>query len=202
MNDPTGTRRSFLLALGGISTSAWLASSAFDVAAAAEHAAHVATTTPTAFEFLSRADAADVDAIAAQILPSGASPGAREAHVVYFVDRALATFFSDRAPALRTGLADLQSSFRRAHPSNASFAAASSSDQIAFLTSVEHGEFFAAIRFLTILGTFSLSKYGGNYAGAGWKLMGFEDQHVFTPPFGYYDRGYAGYVSQPIKGDA
>jgi hypothetical protein len=23
--------------------------------------------------------------------------------------------------------------------------------------------------------------------------MGFEDQHVFNPPFGYYDRDYAGF---------
>jgi hypothetical protein len=28
----------------------------------------------------------------------------------------------------------------------------------------------------------------------GWKLMGFEDQHIFTPPFGDYDRDYAGFV--------
>ena len=24
--------------------------------------------------------------------------------------------------------------------------------------------------------------------------MGFEDQHVFEPPFGYYDRDYQGFV--------
>ena len=25
-------------------------------------------------------------------------------------------------------------------------------------------------------------------------MMGFADQHAFTPPFGYYDREYAGFV--------
>jgi hypothetical protein len=34
----------------------------------------------------------------------------------------------------------------------------------------------------------------GNYRGAGWTLMGFEDRHAFTPPFGYYDREYTGFV--------
>jgi hypothetical protein len=46
---------------------------------------------------------------------------------------------------------------------------------------------------------FSSPKYGGNYQGSGWKLIGFEDRHVFTPPFGYYDREYAGFVPYPTQ---
>ena len=42
--------------------------------------------------FLSAAEAADIEAVAAQIIPTDDSPGAREAGVVYFIDRALATF--------------------------------------------------------------------------------------------------------------
>jgi len=42
---------------------------------------------------------------------------------------------------------------------------------------------------------FTLPAYGGNRGGVGWKLIGFEDAHVFQPPFGYYDRGYPGYVT-------
>jgi hypothetical protein len=187
-----GTRRSFLFALSGLS-STWLAVGWGEMATAAEYAAHVATNTPGAFVFLSRGDAADVEAITAQILPSGATPGAREAHAVYFVDRALATFFSDRAIAFRSGLAGFRQSFQTAHSAAASFAAAGASEQIAFLTLVERTGFFESVRALTILGTLSLRQYGGNYAGTGWKLMGFEDQHVFSPPFGYYDRDYAGF---------
>ena len=37
---------------------------------------------------------------------------------------------------------------------------------------------------------FSNPSYGGNRGGIGWKLLGFEDQHIFDPPFGYYDQGY------------
>jgi gluconate 2-dehydrogenase gamma chain len=200
MNTRNGTRRSLLFALGGLSASAWLASSWHEIAAAAEHATHVAATSPGAFGFLSPADAADVDAIAAQILPSGLSPGAREAHAVYFIDRALATFFCDRAPAFRSGLAEFRRSFQRGSPAAPSFALATSGEQVGFLTSVERTEFFDTLRVLTIIGTLSSSEYGGNYAGAGWKIMGFEDQHVFSPPFGYYDRGYAGFAAS-VPGD-
>ena len=29
--------------------------------------------------------------------------------------------------------------------------------------------------------------------GLGWGLIGFQDQHVFSPPFGHYDRDYPGF---------
>jgi len=188
-----GTRRGFLFTMGGMSASAWLASGLHEIAAAADHATHVAASSPGTFGFFSPADAADVDAIAAQILPSGRTPGAREAHAVYFIDRALATFFRDRAPAFRSGLEEFRQSFQRSCAAAPSFALAASDEQVGFLSSVERTEFFDTLRVLTIVGTLSSSQYGGNYAGAGWKIMGFEDQHVFSPPFGYYDRGYAGF---------
>jgi hypothetical protein len=195
MNQPDGSRRSFLLSSSGVLTGAWLASHWSGIAAAAEHAHQMAAAPAHAgFEFLSAAEAADVDAIAAQIVPSGATPGAREAHVVYFTDRALATFFSGLAHEFRSGLAEFQTTFRTTHPGAAAFATASPDEQIAFLKSVDRTAFFEGMRMLTLLGMFSSPKYGGNYGGAGWKLLGFADEHVFTPPFGYYDREYAGFV--------
>jgi gluconate 2-dehydrogenase gamma chain len=193
MNDQLPTRRNVLFSLGGLSASVWLASNWPTVAAAAEHAAHAAAVAPTSFGFLSATEAADVDAMAAQILPSGKTPGARDAHAVHFIDHALATFFADRAPAFRAGLESIGHAFRARYPATASFAQASESEQHAFLTSIELSPFFESVRTLTILGTLSASQYGGNFEGAGWKLMGFEDQHVFTPPFGYYDRDYPGF---------
>jgi gluconate 2-dehydrogenase gamma chain len=196
MKQPDESRRNFLLSTGGALTSAWLASNWSGIAAAAEHAGHAAAAvTPAGFDLLSASEGADVEAITAQILPGGASPGAREAHAAYFIDRALATFFADRASGFRSGLAQFQLAFRTAHPAAASFAAASAAEQVTFLKSVDRTAFFESMRLLTILGTLSSSQYGGNYEGMGWKLMGFEDQHVFTPPFGYYDRDYAGFVS-------
>jgi Gluconate 2-dehydrogenase subunit 3 len=200
MNAPDGARRRFLLGSGGALTGAWLASNWPAVAAAHEHAVRVAQGAGSeAAGVLSAAEAADVDAITAQILPSGASPGAREAHAVHFIDHALATFFADRAAAFGSGLAQFQLAFRAAHPAAASFAAASHSEQTAFLHTADTTPFFTLVRFLTVVGTLASSQYGGNFGGAGWKMLAFQDQHVFTAPFGYYDRDYAGFVPYHVE---
>jgi hypothetical protein len=196
MDNRFRTRRGFLLSSSGLFTGAWLASNWWSIAAAAEHA-HLSAQSPAAakFEYLSGAEAADVEALAAQILPAGKSGGgAREAHAVYFIDRALATFFAERAAGFRKGLADFQQTFRGAQPGAVSFAAAESAVQVVFLKTVDRTPFFDSARQLTLLGTLSSPKYGGNVEGTGWKLMGFEDQHIFEPPFGYYDRESTGFV--------
>jgi gluconate 2-dehydrogenase gamma chain len=194
MDEVRESRRHFLLSSAAL-TSAWLASNWSGIAAAAEHAAHVASASePARFTFFNAADAADIEAVTAQILPSGSTPGAREACAVYFIDRAMATFFGERATAFRAGLADFQTTFRAAQPASASFAAAGATEQVTFLKTVDRTPFFETMRVLTILGTLTASKYGGNRDGLGWKMMGFEDQHVFEPPFGDYDRDYAGFV--------
>lgn len=202
--NPTGdsdrnSRRSFLLSGGGWLTSGWIAAHWPAIAEAAHHAASSAST-PSGFEFLSAADGADIDAIAAQIVPGGATPGAREAHAVHFIDRALATFFSAWAGGFRAGLTEFQAAFHASNPAHTSFAKTGSDAQIAYLKAIERTAFFDTVRTLTLLGMFSSPKYGGNHQGSGWSMMGFADQHAFTPPFGYYDREYAGFVSYPEKG--
>jgi gluconate 2-dehydrogenase gamma chain len=67
------------------------------------------------------------------------------------------------------------------------------------LKTADQGPFFETTRMLTVLGMFSSPRYGGNYQGSGWQLMGFVDQHAFTPPFGYYDARYTGFVPYPDK---
>ncbi len=66
--------------------------------------------------FLSAAEAADVEAVAAQIVPTDDSPGAREAGAVYFIDRALSTFFSQLAGDYRAQLAAFQAGYRERYP--------------------------------------------------------------------------------------
>ena len=204
--DPTGddqdgnSRRSFLRSSGGLLTGVWIAAHWPAIAAAAHHADKAsAAPAPLELEFLNPAEAADVEAISAQIVPSGATPGAREAHAVHFIDRALATFFSDWSKDFRAGLAQFQSAYRASKPASASFAQAAPDAQIAYLKTVDGTPFFDAVRTLTLLGMFSSPKYGGNFGGAGWKLMGFVDQHAFTPPFGFYDREYTGFVPYPTE---
>jgi hypothetical protein len=189
------SRRSFLAQGTGLFTSLWVAAQWPGIAAAAHHADAAANSpTPVGFAFLSPADAADVEAICAQIVPSGATPGAREAHAIYFLDRTLATYFAASAPEFSKGLVDFQTKFHAAQPQLASFAAADPDTQSAFLRSIDKTPFFETTRMLTILGMFTSPKYSGNYQGAGWKLMGFVDQHAFTPPFGYYDARYQGFT--------
>ncbi|HET9268539.1 MAG TPA: gluconate 2-dehydrogenase subunit 3 family protein, partial [Vicinamibacterales bacterium] len=149
--------------------------------------------------WLSAADAADLDAIAAQIIPTDDTPGAREAGVVYFIDRALAGFLSQLARDYRAQLAEFQALCRKQHAGVASFARLSSDQQIAFLKTVDRTPFFDTTRLLTLLGMFSVPEYGGNRGGTGWALIGFEDRHFFQPPFGYYDRDYPGFAAEGTK---
>lgn len=193
------SRRLFLSAAAGMLGVASLPLEWAQVA----HAAHEADTArkgdAARFTFLTSTEAADVEAIAAQIIPSDQTPGAREAGVVYFIDIALGAFFAQRAGEFRARLGEFQSFCRNRTPDMTSFAALSSEQQIELLQAVEHTPFFATMKLLTVLGMFSMPSYGGNRQSAGWKLLGFEDRHVFVPPFGYYDRDYPGFEMEGGK---
>ncbi len=170
------------------------------IALAAEqagHGAHDATAPPRVLRTLSAAEAADVDAIANQIVPGGATPGARDAHVIYFIDNALGSFFAAQLPAFRQGLVEFQRGYAARNGVSEPFSAAPEARQIAWLQEVENTVFFSAVRRLTVLGLIALPKYGGNHDNLGWKLIGVEEAQVFTPPFGYYDRDYAGFEPYP-----
>ena len=194
LHDTEFARRSFLRMVGGTVGTAWLSLNWTQIASAANHAAMVASSSgATTMTVLAPDEAADVEAIAEQIIPSDATPGARDAGVLPFIDRALAGFFAQQAPEFRAGLEDFQRRFRNWSGDTAAFAAAPATRQIEFLQTIDHTPFFDSVRLLTILGMFSIPAYGGNRDGAGWKLLGFVDQHSFEPPFGYYDRDYPGF---------
>ena len=40
-------------------------------------------------------------------------------------------------------------------------------------------------------GLFAAPEYGGSGGEVGNALIGFEDRHVWQPPYGYYDADYA-----------
>ena len=171
-----------------------------EIAAAAHHAAAVnsvgGTRSPT---FLTSAEVADVEAITAQIIPTDSTPGAREAGVLFFIDRGLTSFFAHQAVAFRAGLKDFQERFHTWRPAVSSFAALAPDQQIEFLRTIDQTPFFDSIRLLTVLGMFSIPAYGGNRNSIGWKLLGFVDEHAFQPPFGYYDRDYPGFTADPSE---
>jgi hypothetical protein len=163
----------------------------------------LATTRATAAEarssttrrFFGADEAATIDALVAQIIPTDETPGAREMGVVRFIDHALAGFLSPLAAAFRTGLADFETNCR-AHAGSDGFAALPGDRQILWLQQVEHTPFFESLQQLTVLGALTMPQYGGNRNGLGWQLIGFQDLHAFTPPFGYYDRDYPGFSAQ------
>lgn len=199
MDQPIPSRRQFLAAVANLTSAGWLAVNWPQIAFAAEHADHAAggmAAGHTALTTLSAAEAADIDAITNLIVPGGASPGARDAHAIYFIDNALGGFFAEQLPSFRTGLTEFQSAYAAKYGA-APFAAAPEAQQAAWLKEVEETPFFMAVRRLTVLGLIAWPKYGGNYNGIGSKLIGVEDSHVWEPPFGYYDQDYPGFEPYP-----
>lgn len=186
------SRRSLLQAIAATIGAAALPVGWAEIAEAARAAAQLAG--EPKWSLLSAVEAADIDAVTAQIIPTDDTPGAREAGVVYFIDAALATFLSQLAGDYRAQLAEFQAALRKQYPGVASFASLTSEQQVEYLRGVDRTPFFETTRLLTLLGMFALPAYGGNRDAMGWKLIGFEDRHVFQPPFGYYDRNYPGFV--------
>jgi gluconate 2-dehydrogenase gamma chain len=203
VEQPTPSRRQFLAASGNLASAGWISLNWPQIAAAAGHAeqasksAHDKTAPPASLNTLSMAEAAEVEAIANQIVPGGITPGARDARVIFFIDHALGSFFAAQLPAFRQGLVDFQNAHATRNGAEQRFSLAPPALQTAFLSEVEKTPFFIAVRRLTILGLLALPKYGGNHDKLGWKVIGFVDRHVWQPPFGYYDEGYAGFVPYP-----
>jgi len=206
MDQPIPQRRQFLAAIGSLASASWIAMNWPQIAAAAEHAGHAGhaghdmadmTGAPTTLATLSAAEAAEVSAIANLIVPSGTTPGARESGVIYFIDNALGSFFAAQLPSFRKGLVDFEGAYATRHGAGAPFSAAPEAEQIAWLHEVDKTPFFTAVRRLTLLGLIALPKYGGNRNNLGWTLLGVEDSHVWEPPFGYYDKDYAGFQPYP-----
>jgi gluconate 2-dehydrogenase gamma chain len=185
------SRRLFMIkSCAGLGT-AWIVSHLPEIAAAQEHAHHAALSQAIPkFEFFTPEQAVEVEAIAAQIIPTDDTPGAREARVIYFIDRALATFATEERAALVEGLNDLQKKARKRFGKAKRFSDLSSGQQTELLKRIEKSQFFELVRTMTILGMFSNPEYGGNHDQIGWKLLGFEDQFHFKSPFGFYDAEY------------
>jgi len=135
----------------------------------------------------SEAQAVEIEAMTAQIIPSDSTPGAREAHCVYFIDRALATFSKDKQPAYVQGLQQLQAKTQQLYPDASKFSALTPEQQIKTLTEIEKTPFFEMVRTHTIIGFLSRPEHGGNNNKVGWKLIGYDDSLNHKPPFGYYD---------------
>ena len=190
MNDSAPSRRQFLFSSSALAGSAWLAFSLPAIRAAGEHARKAMLSGGAAFDVLSADEARELEAIAAQIFPTDDSPGAREAGVIYFIDRALGSFAADETDAIRRGLHELQTTVAEKFPGAEGFSSLGNEQQAELLEEIEATPFFGTVRFLTVAGMFADPSYGGNRDKIGWKLLGFEDRFAHQPPFGYYDSEY------------
>jgi len=180
------SRRGFMAAVAAGTAMAWLAAHTHEL----EATARLAALGGDAWMVLTTEQAAMLDAVSAQIVPSDGTPGAREAKVVRFIDRSLATWAKDQHDDVTKGCADLASYTAKSVPGATAFAALTSEQQIAVLKAYEKEKdgYFGMFRFLTVAGMFTMPSYGGNDRKAGWKLIGFEDRFAWAPPFGWYDR--------------
>ena len=159
-----------------------------EILEAQEHAKEaVKSPTPPKFGHFDAATAADVEALTSEIVPTDDLPGAKEAGVVYFIDKSLASFDKENQPAYQAGLADLNAKRTAMFPGSASLAALTSAQRIQLLKSVERTPFFRLLRTHTMFGFLSDPSYGGNRDGAGYKTMRYTPAHMYRPPFGFYD---------------
>ncbi len=212
----TFTRRELLShGLAGMSA-AWVAAHWPTMLSAAAHAREAAkSTAPPNFEFFSPEQAAEVEAVSARIIPSTDTPGAREAGVVFFIDRALVTFAKASQKVYAEGLPELHARVSEMCPGIEKFSAATPEQQDQVLESLDDQShaakrqflrrrgaaqsFFETIRVDTISG-FLIdpdSDRRGNRDAVGWKAIGRDPAHMFQPPFGYYDKDYPGWQPNP-----
>jgi gluconate 2-dehydrogenase gamma chain len=142
--------------------------------------------------FFNEAEARDVEALAARIVPGDADdPGAREAGVLVYIDRAVEGAYGALQSAYRRGLAELERHCRA--EAQASFADLGADRQDALLTELDQlalqleagdagptdprhvvlAHLYEMVRQHTLEGLLGDPAYGGNRDGAGWRLVGF-----------------------------
>jgi gluconate 2-dehydrogenase gamma chain len=141
-----------------------------------------ASSEDSALLFLNRTEARAVAAFTSELIPSEeGSPGAAEAGVTTYIDRALAGFMRDLQPVYRRGLEALADLATERFGS--SFGEATSEQKRHLIAELDDlgrnepanflGQFFRIVREHTIQGFFGDPAYGGNRDTVGWKLIGF-----------------------------
>jgi gluconate 2-dehydrogenase gamma chain len=138
-----------------------------------------------AMQILSAEEAADIEAITSMVIPSGETPGAREAGVVYFIDLALGAQLASMLVPLRHQLSEMNAF--AGSDSAGGFARLDEAARITVMEKADSAGFLGIFSTLTMFGMFSMPSYGGNRDHVGWEMIGFDHRHAWMPPFGYYD---------------
>jgi gluconate 2-dehydrogenase gamma chain len=181
------SRREFLLkSLTGVGA-AWAVANYAGIEEAYAFVQQSAKNGPASFAFFTAPQAAEIEAMAAQIIPTDSTPGAREARVIVFIDRILNTFEKRAQADYTKGLGELAAQSKQLYPQASSFSSLNDEQQIKVLTAMEKTPFFNLVRTHTITGFFAAPVHGGNANKVGWKLVNYDDSLNHKPPFGYYD---------------
>jgi len=179
------SRRRFLKSTSAL-TGASLLRIGAPALAAITQAACTAREEAAAYTTLTMDEAADLAAIAGRLIPTTDTPGATEAGVIYFFDRAWGDELSSFLGPARGFLQTINDKH------GVRFATLSEAEQDGILKANEKDPRFELLRISTIFGFFAMAKHGGNKNHLGWDLLGFEGHHgTWDSPFGYYDAEYA-----------
>lgn len=175
------SRRRFLQSTGALGGASLFRIGAPSLAAISQ-AACSARDEVAAFQTLGAEEAADFAAIAARLIPTTDTPGATEAGVIWFWDKALGAEFDSLLPDVRALREQMSANLDKP------FAELTATEQDAALRTVEDDFRFEFWRLMTIFGFFGMAKHGGNKDHVSWDLIGFKGHHgAWMPPFGYYD---------------
>lgn len=193
MNKISESRRKFLTTGGAVLSAAWVTLN-MPALLAAGVAAQANKEAAAAYQYMTSEQAVELAAFADQIIPPDDTPGAVDIGVVYFMDAAFGSFMAGTKPMVEAGLLGWHQKAHSMNPDVARFSELSLADQTSFLKSEENGPLFGLLVMLVLWGMFSSPEYGGNRDAEGWKLLGFQKQHNWEPPFGYYDAEAMGSV--------
>lgn len=184
------SRRNLLKGVG-LTGAALMAGVSGSVAAQPVAAAAQRIRVVEAFETLTAAESATLDALASRILPSDdGTPGAHEARAVHYIDRALTGPIAASRDQYAVGLQALDDYSVQKH--DRLFSALSPSEQDVIIEAMTENQitafpmlgagFFNMVRNHTIDGTFSDPYYGGNRDFVGWDMLGYPGVRIISTP--------------------
>ena len=137
------------------------------------------------WRFLGDAEATVVEAIAEQIIPADQGAGARDANVVNYIDRQLASVFREHQDTYRSGIAGVQQTSNIMFESD--FESLEWPQQTGVLKTLENGEaegsiwetvsaqsFFELIRNHTMQGFYGSPRHGGNRGFVSFRMIGID----------------------------
>jgi hypothetical protein len=188
MIDGRSSRRDFLMTSGAFTAGAGLTLSLAGCGDAAARAAE-AVRNGEAPRVLTDPERRTLEAISDGILPpDGASPGAAAMGAVVFMDH-YAADRPDLLEGLRGALAVVKARVVERRPDAEDFEDLEQADAEAVLAALakDSPPEFQLLHMMVVFGAFAAPARGGNLDEAGWALLGYQDQHAWQPPFGFYD---------------